>query len=352
MLYETSGTATLRDTATGQVLTAFASEWSDKQSLFGWIESLDPSGRLVAIRSPDNSVRIYRTQDGAMISDLSWDTNEIAAMAFSADSRRLLLVTNKGRFANWDIAAARAAPSPMLPREYSSYLNVPLKRTPDGSRMPAIDQQGYVDLYSLNTNTVRTFYSGESDQDANAALSPDGSILAVLGSSGMLRLWHVGSREILAQIPVAGKKHPELKFSADGRVLAAGDGTRLILVPLIGDALLKAATAVAGITNSSSEMPAAAQTYRFGIFTRDVSPEIAKIHQLHAAHGAEIIEIVPDSVAQAAGLRVGDLIVGVDDKAVGTAAEALAALEDAHPSLSLDIIRGTASLSVRAVLPD
>lgn len=355
LVYQKSNQASLYDTTTGKILTSFASEWSDRSSLNRWIERVDPSGAAVAIRSPDNYVRVYRTDNGARTTELSWDDNTIADVEFSADAKRLLIVTEKGGFSNWDIAAGRPTPAPSLAREYSSYSAVTLKRTPDPSQMLAIDRKGYVDLYSLNTNSVRTFYPGEPEESVNAALSPDGAILAIVGKGDRLRFWHVGSREVLAEIPIASDYvNTGLQFSPDGRMLivAGRDQTKVIRVPLVGDALLKAATDVVGRSPASSATSTSAQTPRLGVFMRDVSADTAKAHQLPSTGGAEVIEVFADSAAQAAGLRVGDIITKVDDKAVGTATEASSAVKDAHLDLSLSIVRGTAPITARAALRD
>jgi WD40 repeat protein len=357
LIYENSNQATLRDTASGNVLTSFQTEWAEKASLNKWIERLDPSGTLLAVRSPDNYVRIYRTADGARISEINWDDNVFADMAFTADAKGLLLVTEKGRIANWDIAAGKSSPAVQLAREYSSFDSVTLKRTPDSRQMLAIDKQGRVDLFSLNTNSVRTFYSGEPDRNVNATLSPDGSLLAVLGEGGVLRLWHVGAREILAEIPglTVFNSMVDMRFSPDGRILAVSgqhNGVVLIRMPLIGDGLLRAAKDLLSRLPAPQADAPAPRNYRLGVVMNDVPADAAQRYRHPPPPGAEVNEVFADSPAQAAGVRVGDVIVKVNGTPVANVAQTLAAIKGAHLDLSLDIFRDGAPVSARAALDD
>ena len=84
---------------------------------------------------------------------------------------------------------------------------------------------------------------------------------------------------------------------------------------------------------------------------RDISPESAQLHHL-PAEGAEVIEVIAESAAEAAGIRVGDVIVRVDGKPVANVAEAAAALQKSHLEFSLDVIRDGAVIGAKVALDD
>lgn len=50
-----------------------------------------------------------------------------------------------------------------------------------------------------------------------------------------------------------------------------------------------------------------------GVQTQDITPELAKAFGIEAEQGAVITHVVPDSAADEAGLKVGDVITAVDD---------------------------------------
>jgi WD40 repeat protein len=355
LLYENSNHVSQRDTASGKILTAFESAWSKSASMRAWILRLDPSGAFVAVRSPDNYIRVYQTADGKRISEINWDNNVFADMAFSSDAKNLLLVTEDGRFANWDIAADRSSPSLQLARRYSNYSSVTLERTPDPSQILAVDAQGHVDIYSLNFNSTRSFYSGEPEDDVHAALSPNGSLLATIGRSGMLRFWHVDARELLAEIPGQETYQPNVQFSPDGRFLAvttARRGYAVYKAPSTRDELLRGARDLLARLPKPKASVSSPRMYRLGVMMRDLSADAAERHRGSAGQGAEVIEVVAESLAEAAGVCVGDVIVKVNGKPVASTSEASAAIKGSHLDLSLELVRDGQAVITRVALDD
>jgi membrane-associated protease RseP (regulator of RpoE activity) len=147
----------------------------------------------------------------------------------------------------------------------------------------------------------------------------------------------------------------KLQFSPDGRTLAVRDraDVRLIRMPLVSDALLSAAKDLTNqMPTPQISAPSPPRTYRLGVIMRDVSAETVQRHRLSAAAGTEVVEVFPDSAAQAAGVRVGDVIVKVNGKLVANTSEAVAAIKDGHFDLLLDIIRDGAPVTTRAALDD
>jgi serine protease Do len=80
--------------------------------------------------------------------------------------------------------------------------------------------------------------------------------------------------------------------------------------------------AESGSSRRASRQPAQETSSGFGIALGDVTPEIARRLRLAIPDGAVILEVEPQSPAQRAGLRSGDVIQRVGRQAVATAAEA------------------------------
>ena len=89
-----------------------------------------------------------------------------------------------------------------------------------------------------------------------------------------------------------------------------------------------------------------------GIKAIDVNPSIATQNHFPIDRGALIVEVAANSPAQQAGLKVGDIIVQVDDTPIGSMQELQKVLisKDVDQTISLKIYRGNQQLTVKAKL--
>jgi serine protease Do len=91
-----------------------------------------------------------------------------------------------------------------------------------------------------------------------------------------------------------------------------------------------------------------------GVSISDVTPENSKFFDLKDANGAVISEVQPDSPGAHAGLKVGDVIVGLDGKKVAGAGELQAEVSAKRPGtkVSLDVLRDGKSVNVPVTLEE
>jgi serine protease Do len=84
----------------------------------------------------------------------------------------------------------------------------------------------------------------------------------------------------------------------------------------------------------------------------DVTPENSKFFDLKDANGALISEVQADSPGANAGLKVGDVIVGLDGKKVAGAGELQAEVSSKRPGtkVTLDVLRDGKNLNVPVTL--
>lgn len=89
-----------------------------------------------------------------------------------------------------------------------------------------------------------------------------------------------------------------------------------------------------------------------GVTIQDLSPELAQSFDLKESKGVLISSILPDSPAQEAGLKEGDLITGFNGKPVagGHMLSRMAAATPPNTKVALDIVRKGRSKSVQVVL--
>jgi serine protease Do len=91
-----------------------------------------------------------------------------------------------------------------------------------------------------------------------------------------------------------------------------------------------------------------------GVGITDVTPENAKFFDLKDANGAVISEVQPDSPGAHAGLKVGDVITGLDGKKVSDAGQLQAEVSSKHPGtkVTLDVLRDGKSVNVPVTLEE
>jgi serine protease Do len=91
-----------------------------------------------------------------------------------------------------------------------------------------------------------------------------------------------------------------------------------------------------------------------GVGITDVTPENSKFFDLKDASGAVISEVQPDSPGGRAGLKVGDVIVGLDGKKVAGAGELQAQVSEMRPGtkVTLDVLRDGTSMNVPVTLEE
>jgi serine protease Do len=91
-----------------------------------------------------------------------------------------------------------------------------------------------------------------------------------------------------------------------------------------------------------------------GVSIGDVTPENSKFFDLKDANGALISEVQPDSPGARAGLKVGDVIVGLDGQKVDGAGELQAEVTSKRPGtkVTLDVLRDGKSMNVPVTLEE
>ncbi len=93
---------------------------------------------------------------------------------------------------------------------------------------------------------------------------------------------------------------------------------------------------------------------QLGVMVQDVTPELADALGLEASHGAVISQVLKDSPAERAGLRVGDVVVSVNGEAVKNSAQLRnrIGLLRVGTTVSLEIIRDGRHKTVKAVIEE
>jgi serine protease Do len=91
-----------------------------------------------------------------------------------------------------------------------------------------------------------------------------------------------------------------------------------------------------------------------GVHAQDITPELKTKLGVTADKGAVVMDVMPDSPAAKAGLKVNDVITGVNDQAVANAEELRNAVRKAGAGkeATLKVTRGKENMEVKVKLPE
>jgi PDZ domain len=365
LIYGNDGLLNLHKIAGGATVTPFAAKWISRSK--GWAVRPDPTGTYVAIRAPDQFVRIFRTADSSLASYFKWANNRIAELTFSSDGKMLMVLSENGELAFWDTEAGKSDYVLALPGKFSDYPKGNLQLTSAGSRLVAVDLNGQVNVISLATFSVRTLSSGHPEPRAIARMSPDGALLATYSEIDGLRVWHLGLSEVLLEDPL-GKERPifpplpvyavTLRFSPDSRYLIVDskyEESAVIKMPEARDELARQAKERLSHLPAAEEKPnrPAASKLRLGAFVIGVPKERAQELKLSSTDGAMVTEVVTGSPAMEAGVKINDVIVrfnNVPIKGVADLGPAVAAA-DATKGVAIWVVRQGDALRLMTTFP-
>ena len=180
-------------------------------------------GSMLATASDDKTVRLWnlvtRTSTEARLGD---DTP--CCVAFSPNSKVLVLVGSSGTVYLWDVASGRAFGNP-LRGEGNVYS---LALSPDG-KVLAMSQgnANTVQMWDLASRLPLNERLKDFKGEDPVAFSPDGKTLAAADQNGTIRLLDLASRYTKKTLPGYGSRVEGLAFSPNGRMLASAnfDGT-------------------------------------------------------------------------------------------------------------------------------
>lgn len=208
-----------------------------------WRMALSPDGRLVATGGRGPEVDVRQVRPGGEAVTLRAPGDEIKALAFSPDGRRLAVGTDRDGISVFDLQgeSARSGRPTLSFRSPDSnhfrYEAASLAISPDGKLLAAGLlglREGEVRLFALATGElVATLASPASTRAVDSlAFSPDGRrLLAASSLAEQMVLWDVASgRELKRlEVPREGEGVGAVAFLAGGAVLSASsNGTGLV----------------------------------------------------------------------------------------------------------------------------
>jgi WD40 repeat protein len=176
-------------------------------------------------RDREQVVRVYDAATAKELFPRQGHTEQVWAVAFSPDGKRLASVSNDPGVYLWDMATGKL--DRVLANEQGFWS---VAFSPDGKRIAAGDSEGTVILHDAATGEKLQSVAGPKSQVRAVAFSPDGRLVAGTTFHGVVNVWEVASGRLRHTLAGRGLHSWNVAFSPDGKTLATGwSGGEVIL---------------------------------------------------------------------------------------------------------------------------
>jgi WD40 repeat protein len=242
-----------------------------------------PDGKFVVTASADNTVRVWDSLDGKLITEYRGHSQAINNVSFSADGKFIITASDDQTARLWPFHPGEGSASSTIESWEHSAAVTSIACSPNGSEVAATTRDGklWLDGVGMQRSMPFGYLIDRNAKVANAKFSPDGySIATTRGSSGVIyniealrtfvdsqqsefiyeKLAPAQERKLIAPQSVTLNGHTadinSVAFSPDGRFLvtASVDGTARVWDAATGASLgeLRGHT---GSVNSASFSP-------------------------------------------------------------------------------------------------
>jgi len=192
-----------------------------------WDLAVSPNGRLFGTAHSDKLVRLWGGGLFAKLNALVGSPGEVTALAFSADSVRVVTGGKSGNVRLWTAGGGLVwRVTPHSSRIYS------LAYSRDGRYIAAASQDGTVSVLSPFDGREVFRFANHKSNVYSVDFSPDSRYLLSAGEDGLARVWDISDEGSLARLTFAQTERQifSLNLSPDGRYLAAAGQDKIVQI--------------------------------------------------------------------------------------------------------------------------
>src|SRR5206468_2756249 len=145
-----------------------------------------PDGNIVATGGDDGTLRLWDPGTGAETAQLPKHNSAVSSVVFAHSGKFLLSSEGDGSLRFWDFTTSKEQPP--LPRSNGSIRRLALSADDKALAVVPSSSQD-VELWDLETRSLRLTISGHHSTILAIAFAPDGRTLATGNASGSIQLW-------------------------------------------------------------------------------------------------------------------------------------------------------------------
>ncbi len=167
--------------------------------------AFSPDGKLVASASYDGRIGLFEpgAEKGKFFEA---HDGRICSVVFGKESETLLSAGDDGAVRLWNIRTWPPEPVGEFPKSGERIMWAAL--SPDGSRIAAVGRDLLVRVYDTETGEEEHAFVGHEQTVLRAAFSPDGGQVATAGGDATVRFWDLKTKSELFKIDLPSRKPP------------------------------------------------------------------------------------------------------------------------------------------------
>ncbi len=178
---------------------------------------LSPDGHLLALASPQSSVRIRDRARGAVSLEVHGN-NDVNCVVFSLDGQKLATAAEDGAVRFFDPVSGVHL---QTLDSHETYL-ISMAFSPDGKRLAGRVWYHSLLLWDLETGVGATTQSSHGKPIKSVILSPDGRLLASIAEDRGMKIWEVTARNVIYILNGHHSSVNCVTFSPESKYLISG----------------------------------------------------------------------------------------------------------------------------------
>ena len=179
--------------------------------------SFSPDGQLLASRSSDKTVKLWRMPDGKHLATLTGHTDRIGEMSFSPDGQLLATCSEDETARLWQIPDGKHLAT--LTGHTDSVYGISFSS--NGQLLATCSEDETAKLWQIPNGKHLATLIGHTDSVYGISFSPDGQVLASCSRDKTIRLWQMPDGKPLATLTGHTERIGGISFSPNGQLLAS-----------------------------------------------------------------------------------------------------------------------------------
>jgi WD40 repeat protein/transcriptional regulator with XRE-family HTH domain len=180
--------------------------------------AFDPTGRLLASGSEDQTIRLWDTGTGVCLAVLVGHTDWIRSIAFSPDGHLLASCSEDQTVRLWNVETGTCC---QILHGHTKRVRS-IAYSPQGNLLASGGDDNTICLWDTQTWQCSTIQQAHSNYVRMLTFHPSGGILASGSEDTTIRLWHMPTGTYLTTLHGHTQRISALTFTAEGALLASG----------------------------------------------------------------------------------------------------------------------------------